>query len=540
MARQPLVVSTAISGVRFRPRRPGPPADIDYHGHLDLADVDGDGRLDCAVAVYIGAGGFGTPGRVKLYRGNGDGTFSANPIWTCAANFYCFSVAFGDVNMDGRPDLACVAGESYNHIREKYRVFRNVGGALETTPYWQSADDPRRARCHLGRRQRRRHPRPGRSPARATACPTDRERDLPRNRHDAADHAGLAEPGRPRLRQHPLPRRPERRRMAGPGRGGQQPERRRDRERTVQALPEQRSRSSRHDSRLDLDLRRIRLARLLRRRRRRRGPGPRGRILVGHRRESTRTRRASCRSLPTWQSTTSSVIENIVWEDVNNDGLQPDLTARFTGRRSAAALHPAAPSGSRAVGGGGRGAARPDRSSMPCGEQGWLTIGARAGSGRGGDGALRRFHRARPGGEQLGRQHRRLPLPQPSRRRRSATGLAAAADSVLALQRRSEPGARREHRAVLRPGRRGASRAMVFSADGRLVRVLERLGRVGIACFPGMAATRTGVRRRRNLSGSRAFGELCRRHGADHSRSLIRDPAGNPERGRADRGFPGV
>ena len=133
MARQPLVVFRNLGGT-FPATPTWTSSDIDYHGHLDLADVDGDGVLDCAVAVYIGAGGFSTPGKVKLYRGNGDGTFSANPVWTCAIGFYCFSVAFGDVNMDGRPDLACTAGESYNYIRERYRVFRNVGGVLETTP----------------------------------------------------------------------------------------------------------------------------------------------------------------------------------------------------------------------------------------------------------------------------------------------------------------------------------------------------------------------------------------------------------------------
>jgi hypothetical protein len=139
IARQHLVVYRSQGGVL-----PATPtwtsADVDYHGHLDLADVDADGILDCAVAVYLGASGFSSPGYVKLYRGNGDATFSANPVWTSQDRFYCFSVSFGDVDLDGRPDLACTAGESYNRQKERLRLYRNVGGTLGTLPYWLSAD----------------------------------------------------------------------------------------------------------------------------------------------------------------------------------------------------------------------------------------------------------------------------------------------------------------------------------------------------------------------------------------------------------------
>lgn len=138
MARQTLVVYRNQGGT-LPAQATWSASDVDYHGHLDLADVDGDGALDCAVAVYIGAAGFSAPGRVKLYRGNGDGTFSSTPVWTSQASFYCFSVAFGDANGDGRPDLACAAGEPYERRKETYRVYRNVGGTLEATPYWQSA-----------------------------------------------------------------------------------------------------------------------------------------------------------------------------------------------------------------------------------------------------------------------------------------------------------------------------------------------------------------------------------------------------------------
>jgi hypothetical protein len=115
--------------------------DIDYHGHLDLADVDKDGNIDCAVAVYLGPGGFGTRGYVKLYAGLGDGTFSALPVWKSDDSFYCFSLAFGDMDMDGWPDLATAAGDDYYNNPDHRRVYRNIDGQLEDLPSWMSDEN---------------------------------------------------------------------------------------------------------------------------------------------------------------------------------------------------------------------------------------------------------------------------------------------------------------------------------------------------------------------------------------------------------------
>jgi len=110
--------------------------DSDYHGHLDVGDVNGDGWPDVAVSVYIGTGGFTTPGKVKLYLNN-NGTLSSNPDWISADLFYTFSCAFGDADGDGDLDLAVAGGEAYYNNPAQPRIYYNTGGLLETLPSWK-------------------------------------------------------------------------------------------------------------------------------------------------------------------------------------------------------------------------------------------------------------------------------------------------------------------------------------------------------------------------------------------------------------------
>ncbi|MBI5866519.1 MAG: VCBS repeat-containing protein [Planctomycetes bacterium] len=112
-------------------------SDIAYNGHLDVADVNGDGWPDVAVALLLNQGG----PCAKLYMNNA-GTLSSTPAWVSSFVAPAFTVAFGDMNNDGRPDLAVGTGDAYGSTPHAYRnvVHMNVGGALETTPSWQSAD----------------------------------------------------------------------------------------------------------------------------------------------------------------------------------------------------------------------------------------------------------------------------------------------------------------------------------------------------------------------------------------------------------------
>lgn len=109
--------------------------DIDYLGHLNVADVDGDGWQDVAVAVLLVPGGRPS---AKLYKNNA-GVLSSVPVWNAPVSAEAFGVAFGDMNADGRPDLAVAAGDTYNNVPRVNAVYLNVGGALSPTISWQTS-----------------------------------------------------------------------------------------------------------------------------------------------------------------------------------------------------------------------------------------------------------------------------------------------------------------------------------------------------------------------------------------------------------------
>jgi len=106
-----------------------------YHGHLTIGDVDGDGWEDAAVAVYLGPDGFGDPGGAVVYH-NEAGVLHAD--WE-ATGFHSFSVAFGDLDLDGDLDLAAATGETYKGEEEAARVFLGDGaGGFEEG--WRSPE----------------------------------------------------------------------------------------------------------------------------------------------------------------------------------------------------------------------------------------------------------------------------------------------------------------------------------------------------------------------------------------------------------------
>jgi hypothetical protein len=113
-------------------------ADVAFNGHIDVSDVNGDGWMDVAVA-HLGTGSTFAP-IVRVYLNN-NGTLSSLPDWESDINGNAFGCAFGDMNNDGRPDLAVATGWSYSpqHHYKNY-VYKNVDGALELSASWESSD----------------------------------------------------------------------------------------------------------------------------------------------------------------------------------------------------------------------------------------------------------------------------------------------------------------------------------------------------------------------------------------------------------------
>ncbi len=72
---------------------------------IAVADVNGDGKLDLLLANQcFGSGNCSTGGGVSVLLGNGDGTFQAAQTYSSGGE-YTNSIAVGDVNGDGKPDL---------------------------------------------------------------------------------------------------------------------------------------------------------------------------------------------------------------------------------------------------------------------------------------------------------------------------------------------------------------------------------------------------------------------------------------------------
>jgi uncharacterized protein (DUF2141 family) len=81
----------------FQPAVGYAPTTLGSSDFVAIADLDGDGKQDLAIAV-------GGTGSILVLLGNGDGTFQ-HPIGF-STDYNAVGIAVGDFNLDGKPDLA--------------------------------------------------------------------------------------------------------------------------------------------------------------------------------------------------------------------------------------------------------------------------------------------------------------------------------------------------------------------------------------------------------------------------------------------------
>ena len=98
---------------------------------MALVDIDGDGRLDLVTSNQ--GNGTNDPHRpLYLFRNTGSG-LGTTPAWQSAEASIQNSVAAGDLDGDGRPDLATAKWVNFQSA-----AYLNVGGTPATTPYWST------------------------------------------------------------------------------------------------------------------------------------------------------------------------------------------------------------------------------------------------------------------------------------------------------------------------------------------------------------------------------------------------------------------
>jgi hypothetical protein len=97
-----------------------------------VADVNSDGRADLVVANEQTPTDGNLDSAVGVLLGRGDGTFQP-PVTYNSGGYWPFSVAIGDMNGDGNPDLAVVSDGMPPTFHGEAGVLMNIGGATTAT-----------------------------------------------------------------------------------------------------------------------------------------------------------------------------------------------------------------------------------------------------------------------------------------------------------------------------------------------------------------------------------------------------------------------
>ena len=110
----------------------GPNSSLEATYETVVADFDVDGQADLAVPLTLAS-------TIQIYRGNGNGTFAA-PV-SYPANGPVVSIAAGDFNGDGKPDLAAaITSVTDGALAETSTYSTRARGRRPTNPQHEGAE----------------------------------------------------------------------------------------------------------------------------------------------------------------------------------------------------------------------------------------------------------------------------------------------------------------------------------------------------------------------------------------------------------------
>lgn len=104
--------------------------------HLMVGDLNHDGKPDLAVVTLGLYPSDQDTNPAVIYYDHGD-TLERTASWHSHDKYASFDCDFGDVWGDGNLSMAVSAGDAYNNSNRRVRIYRNRNGVMDTLPAWQ-------------------------------------------------------------------------------------------------------------------------------------------------------------------------------------------------------------------------------------------------------------------------------------------------------------------------------------------------------------------------------------------------------------------
>lgn len=104
--------------------------------HLMVGDLNHDGKPDLAIVTLGIAPSYQDTNPAVIYYNTGS-ALEHTASWHSHDKYASFDCDFGDVWGDGNLSMVVSAGDAYNSSNRRVRIYRNRNGVMDTLPAWQ-------------------------------------------------------------------------------------------------------------------------------------------------------------------------------------------------------------------------------------------------------------------------------------------------------------------------------------------------------------------------------------------------------------------